>query len=332
MLLIPESDRPQYALRSYSEIAAIVKSDTTVAKKIDSLDDKRKKVISEMGSLPDLVSRVESARKSHVERQEVLRRDSSRIEGSIDSLRQKSLRFIALDSIRSVRVHSITLLLQTKSEIEDTLRALDANFKRISSSKAMYTMAADTLVRRLRHEIEMGLVDTLYSGPSVRPSDLVIDPSFTSARILYRNYKRELRYMPALDPAERMGIFRIRYVPFPVAGLPGNPKTTLRGPFGENPTVFEVGLAFGDAIVPGDEFVVPEFSSKRLGVAFAVTEKLFNDDARIIGLVLTYDFNSYGSIGIGGNFAQHETNPYFSFGINKKAFEAVLSGLAGLFK
>ena len=59
---------------------------------------------------------------------------------------------------------------------------------------------------------------------------------------------------------------------------------------------------------------------------------LFNDDAEIIDLALTYDFNSYGSIGIGGNFAHHEVHPHISFGINKKAFEAVLTGLAGLFK
>ena len=35
---------------------------------------------------------------------------------------------------------------------------------------------------------------------------------------------------------------------------------------------------------------------------------------------------------VGGNFAQHETHPYVSFGINKKAFEAVLGDLAKLFK
>ena len=74
------------------------------------------------------------------------------------------------------------------------------------------------------------------------------------------------------------------------------------------------------------------FSFRRLGVVFAITEKMFNKDAQIIGLALTYDFNSYGSIGVGGNFAQSEANPYFSLGINKKAFEAVLGGLPGLFK
>ena len=200
---------------------------------------------------------------------------------------------------------------------------------RIQMTKAMQI---DSLKAEIQVTLETQVADTLRSGPSVRPSDIIVDPDFSGVTILYRNYKRSLRFMPALDPAERMGIFRIRYVPFPIVGMGGNPKPTLRGPLGDNPAVFEVGMAFGDAIVPGDEFVVPEFSFKRLGVAFAITEKLFDDDALIIGLALTYDFNSYGSIGVGGNFAQKETHPYFSFGINKKAFEAVLGSLAGLFR
>lgn len=105
-----------------------------------------------------------------------------------------------------------------------------------------------------------------------------------------------------------------------------NPMTT------PSPTVFEIELASGDAIVPGDEFVVPEFLWRRLGIAFAVTKRLFNEDADIIGIALTYDFNSYSSIGLGGNFAQQEVHGYASFGINKKAFEAVVTSLASLFK
>jgi hypothetical protein len=159
-----------------------------------------------------------------------------------------------------------------------------------------------------------------------------VDRTLSYARILYRNYKRDLRFMPALDPSEKMGIFRLRYVPFPIVGTPGRKKMTLQAPTGDNPTVFEIGLAFGDAIVPGDEFVMPEFSMRRLGIAFAVTEKLFSNDAKIIGLVLTYDFNSYGSIGLGGNFAQEEIHGYASIGINKRAFEEVISALSKFFK
>ena len=98
-----------------------------------------------------------------------------------------------------------------------------------------------------------------------------------------------------------------------------------------SPAVFEIGLAFGDDIVPSDKHVNPVLSWSRLGVAFAITEKLFNDDAQIIALALTYDFNSYGSLGFGANLAQGQAYPYVSFGINKKAFEEVVKGLASLF-
>jgi hypothetical protein len=191
----------------------------------------------------------------------------------------------------------------------------------------------DSMKRSLAKEIEVDLLDTLYSGTSMRRSDLTIDSDFEYAHLLYRNYKPSLRYMPALDPAERMGIFRIRYVPFPIVGTPDKPRPMLLKPMNTNsPTVFEVGLAFGDAIVPGDDFVPPEFSWKRLGIAFAITEQLFSDSAQVLGLALTYDFNSYGSIGIGGNFAGKTAHGYASLGINKKAFEAVIKGLTGLFK
>jgi hypothetical protein len=193
--------------------------------------------------------------------------------------------------------------------------------------------AVDDSIRILiAKEIGADLSDTLYSGPGIRKSDIIVDPDLSNAHLLYRNYKTSLRYMPALDPAERMGIFRARYVPFPIVGTQSSPRMNLKKPMStSSPTVFEIGLAFGDAIVPGDEFVVPEFSWRRLGIAFAVTERLFSDSADVIGLALTYDFNSYGSIGIGGNFARNEVHGYASLGINKKAFEAVIGGISKLF-
>ena len=217
---------------------------------------------------------------------------------------------------------------------EDTqatfVRPVDETERRLGSLSA----AVDDSIRiMIAKEIGADLLDTLYSGPGVRKSDIIVDSNLSTARLLYRNYKGSLRNMLALDPAERMGIFRARYVPFPIVGTQSSPRMNLKKPMSTaSPTVFEIGLAFGDAIVPGDEFVVPEFSWKRLGIAFAVTERLFNDDADIIGLALTYDFNSYGSLGLGGNFARNEVHGYASLGINKKAFEAVIKGLAGLFK
>jgi hypothetical protein len=221
---------------------------------------------------------------------------------------------------------------QYLSKKQSFIRSIDSIKQVQAQLDKTLSLTSDSIQTILTEQIETHLIDTLYSGPSVRKSDVVIDYDCTGAHLLYRNYKQSLRYMPALDPAERMGIFRIRYVPFPIVGTADRPRATLLKPMSPNsPTVFEVGLAFGDAIVPGDDFVPPEFSWRRLGVAFAITEQMFSEDARIIGLAVTYDFNSYGSIGVGGNFAQNETHGYFSFGINKKAFEEVVKGLAKLF-
>ncbi|MBT5872543.1 MAG: hypothetical protein HOH43_03910 [Candidatus Latescibacteria bacterium] len=186
---------------------------------------------------------------------------------------------------------------------------------------------------RLYTDLSRSLSDTLYAGPGVRPSDLVVNYENGSARILYRNYKTALRQMPALDPAEQRGIFRVRYVPFPIAGRKSRSDLTLVNPFDpSSPAVFEIGLAFGNQIVPGDDFVLPGFSFRRFGIAIGITEKLFASDAEIIALALTYDFNSYGSLGAGANFAQDEVHGYGSLGVNKKAFEALLSGLVSIFQ
>ena len=175
--------------------------------------------------------------------------------------------------------------------------------------------------------------DSTFSGPAIRKSDLIIEDDFKSAKLLYRYYKNNLRYRKALDPAENLGIFRARYIPLPVVGTPRDNKVQLLRPMESKvPVVFEVGLAFGDEVVSGDNTFEPALSLSRLGVAIVITEKLFKADAEILGIAFTYDFNSYASIGFGRNLAQGQSYPYFSFGINKKAFEQLLVGLAGLFK
>ncbi len=193
------------------------------------------------------------------------------------------------------------------------------------------------LVTEVLNEIEAGLIDTSYAGPSVKKSDFVLvedkEGRPIAAKILYRNYKQSLRRLQTFDPVEKMGIFRVRYVPFPIVGSEADSKVKLLAPLQEtSPTVFEVGLSFGETIVRGDEFVLPSFSIDRLGVAFAITEKMFDDDAEVRALALTYDFNSYGSLGVGANFHGDKTRWYFSFGINKRAFENAIAGLTQLFQ
>lgn len=215
---------------------------------------------------------------------------------------------------------------------KDSESLLDSLNQLMLTDKIKKIVFQDSLKRSLMKEIEADLTDTTFIGLSVRRSDVTVDSLFTCGHILYRNYKSSLRYMAALDPAEKMGIFRVRYIPFPIVGTISSPRMNLMKPMSANyPTVFEIGLSFGNAVVPGDDFIVPPFSWQRLGVAFAITERLFEDDADILGLALTYDFNSYGSIGLGGNFAHNEAHGYASFGINKKAFDAAVTGLAKLF-
>ena len=240
------------------------------------------------------------------------------------------------DSVR-LKINSLTIersrLLRSYLTNYETYRSTaEANQATVVQLRGQMTSFRDSLVHKLTQEVQVGLTDSSYIGPSVQASDLVIDPEFRTARVLYRNYKGSLRKMLSIDPAERMGIFRIRYVPFPIVGTDENPRMNLKRPLAKgSPTVFEVGLAFGDAIVPGDEFVAPQFSWQRLGIAFAITQELFSDSAQVIAVALTYDFNSYGSVGVGANFAGKAAHGYMSFGINKSAFDQLIKGISGIF-
>lgn len=188
----------------------------------------------------------------------------------------------------------------------------------------------DSTKREIRKQMRSNFVKNDIAGPDITEADIIIDDSLKFVKILYRNYKKSLRQLPALDPAESMGIFRVRYVPFPITG-----KKMWR-PLQQNSiAVFEFGIGFGDVRLSGDDFVKPTLSFDRLGVAFAISNELFSDSARIVALALTYDFNAYGSLGVGANFrdpeGQSDVQPYFSFGINKKAFEFLVGQLAGFF-
>lgn len=191
----------------------------------------------------------------------------------------------------------------------------------------------EKIIDDIYKNINTSFTDSTFSGPAVRKSDLIISGDYKTAKLLYRYYKNNLRYRKALDPAENLGIFRVRYIPFPITKKPGGSKVEMYVPAQKNSNaVFEIGLSFGDNIVSGDNTFNPGLSLSRLGVAIVISEKLFGESAEILGLALTYDFNSYASIGLGRNLAQGESYPYYSFGINKKAFEELIKGLAGIFK
>lgn len=266
-------------------------------------------------------------------------RDDSRIRQMMTLQKEDTTKFetfvsrlVAPESVKVVRAY-VRQLARIQQERISNQRVYLESIDEMRKQSQTLSVQEEGLKSDIERDLTSKFIDTSYAGPSIRRSDVILDFANLKGYILYRNYKTSLRRMPALDPAERLGIFRARYVPFPIVGTQAKPRMNLKKPMStSSPTVLEIGLAFGDAIVPGDEFVVPEFSWRRLGIAFAITERLFSDSAEVIGLALTYDFNSYGSIGIGGNFARNEVHGYASLGINKKAFEAVIKGLAGLFR
>jgi hypothetical protein len=194
---------------------------------------------------------------------------------------------------------------------------------------AKFITSQEYLIDSLKGNLIRKLTDKDFSGAGIQKSDIVFDKNFETAKILYRNYRTENRTLVALDPAEKLSIFRLRYIPFPVVGK------RLEGPSVDGiPVVFEAGITFGNQVITSNEFAKPELSIQRLGVAFAFTPKFFSSDAEILALLFSYDFNAYASIGIGANFGTISGNrpdPYFSFGINQKAFQRLVVGIANIF-
>ncbi len=196
--------------------------------------------------------------------------------------------------------------------------------------KALFELIAsqEFLLDSLKGNLIRQLSDKEFSGVGIQKSDILYYDEYTKVKILYRNYRRVNRTLVALDPAEKLGIFRLRYVPFPIIG------TQLEGPAKSGiPVVFEAGITFGNQVITSNEFLTPEFSLKRLGIAVAFTPQLFSEDADILALLFTYDFNAYASLGVGANFGRLESDSdlYISLGINQRAFKALVSGIGNVF-
>ena len=235
-----------------------------------------------------------------------------------------------LSKIESIIYASDTTFINNIKESE--LKSLVNNLDSVSYKRAKYE---DDLRNRILDE----LTDTTFSGINVRKSDIILAGLNNSnegkynneVKILYRNYKRKLGEMPALDPAERLGLFRVRYVPFPITGgLENNDVDWLEF---NDATVFEIGLAFVNRTISRDDIAISSFSPERFGVAIALTEDLFKkEETKVMALALTYDVNAYASLGIGANFADKIKNRlYISFGINKRAFEFLLKNIFSIF-
>lgn len=186
------------------------------------------------------------------------------------------------------------------------------------------------MIDSLKSNLVKLLADKDYAGEGIQKADIIFYDDYERAKLLYRNYRINNRAQVALDPAEKLSIFRIRYVPFPVVDM------ELGGPSRSGfPVVFEIGVNFGNEVIATNEYMKPELSLKRLGISTAITPKLFAEDAQILALLVTYEFNAYASIGAGYNFgtrAEKGSQTYFSFGINQKAFQRLVSGIANIFQ
>ena len=240
----------------------------------------------------------------------------------IDSIYQKDYNGKINDFNDTVSMIN-TKLTTLNSDFVEKLRVLNNDLFNFTIKKIELE---STLTKQFEEKVVGKITKNKISGPEVEMSDIAFKKDYSEIEITYRFNKFDGNYKPALDPAEYIGIFRIRYIPFPIVGQ------KLFRPFRENgATVFEIGLSFGSYIVSSNEYREGSFSMKRLGVAFAISEKLFSEDAEILALCLTYDFHSFASIGFGANFGKIDDDkkirPYFSFGINKQAFESVIKYL-----
>lgn len=220
--------------------------------------------------------------------------------------------------------------------VTKVLPFIDKNFKPIKESYKeqkdvdAFIISRQFLLDSLKGSLLRKLTDKNYTGSGVQASDIVFEKGYRKARILYRNYRMENRTLVALDPAERLSVFRLRYIPFPVIG-----KQRVGPSITGIPVVFEAAITFGNQVITSNEFTMPELSIRRLGVGVAFTPELFKEDARILALLLSYDFNAYASIGVGANFGKFSENgpdPYFSFGINQRAFQMLVAGIGNIFK
>ncbi len=290
----------------------------SIAMNSDSLSSNLNDIIN---NLPSTRTRDESTKKDISERMQKLFLNEDQVEDVVKKIDQYKN---VLEGSKEKREKFFE---ESYAELE-----IIKNTDREEYANAQCSARLDTIKQEIFEKIVGSFADTSFSGPSIRKSDLVIDNKFKTARMLYRYYNDKLRYRKSLDPAERLGIFRVRFVPFPIVGTKASPKVQLIRP-GEkgSPAVFEIGLSFGDDVVSGNNTFKPALSLSRLGVAIVITEQLFKEDAQIFGLALTYDFNSYGSIGYGRNLAGKEDHPYYSFGINKKAFQQLMRGMASIF-
>ncbi len=153
------------------------------------------------------------------------------------------------------------------------------------------------------------------------------DTSHAMIELVYRNDKRSLRYLQAEDPKEKVGQFRVRFVPISIFA----PADTVAGDL-EGHTdklIFEFVLSMGYNVVRDDSFFPDAFDFNRLGVGFAMTMNSFDANAEFLALALTYDVNNYSSLSVGYNIRNVDKPLYIGLGINQRVLEELWEHVGG---
>ncbi len=160
----------------------------------------------------------------------------------------------------------------------------------------------------------------------------LLDIRYTDAgeqtiELVYRNDKRSLRYLQAEDPKEKVGQFRVRFVPVSIFAPADTAAGDLEGH--TDKLIFEFVLSMGYNVVRDDSFFPDAFDFNRLGVGFAMTMNSFDANAEFLALALTYDVNNYSSLSVGYNIRNVDKPLYIGLGINQRVLEELWDHIGG---
>jgi hypothetical protein len=205
--------------------------------------------------------------------------------------------------------------------VSNSLESFKADVYQASSASAMEHLQSNIDNPDYRAYVENRLSSML---------DIRYAPGDTNLiEYVYRNDKQTLRYLQAGDPEERLSIFRIRLVPFPIYANTSADMGQRDVQWQRGRVVLEVNLNFGYAVVKNDNFMPRFFDINRLGLGLAISNTTFTD-GDFLAITLAYDVNTYASISFGATVAQRP-GFYMGVGINARAFQDLVKGAAAVF-
>ncbi len=142
----------------------------------------------------------------------------------------------------------------------------------------------------------------------------------------YRNDKRSLQYLQASDPVEKLGIFRVRLVPFAIYGKDKDDNVKWQN----TSIIYEIALNFGSGVIKDDNFRPVLFDINRLGIGIGISANTFGSGSDFLSISLSYDINTYSTISFGAN-VKETPGFYMGVGINSRAFKDLVEASAHIF-